>query len=39
MKDHGIFLVYTESPNSGRMREVMTHATGSPGVYRRISPQ
>ena len=27
------------SPNSGRMREVMTHATGSPGVYRRIYPQ
>jgi len=21
------------------MREVMTHATGSPGVYRRIYPQ
>jgi antibiotic biosynthesis monooxygenase (ABM) superfamily enzyme len=26
------------SPRSGRMREVMTHAPGSPGVYRRISP-
>jgi len=29
----------TSSPNSGRMREVMTHASGSPGVYRRIYPQ
>ena len=29
----------TSSPNSGRMREVMTHATGSPGVYRQIYPQ
>jgi hypothetical protein len=27
------------SPRSSRMREVMTHAAGSPGVYRRISPQ
>jgi hypothetical protein len=27
------------SPRSGRMREVMTHAAGSPGVYRRIYPQ
>jgi hypothetical protein len=26
------------SPNSGRMREVMTMAAGSPGVYRRIYP-
>jgi hypothetical protein len=26
------------SPRSGRMREVMTHAPGSPGVYRRIYP-
>ena len=26
------------SPRSGRMRDVMTHAAGSPGVYRRISP-
>lgn len=26
------------SPRSGRMREVMTHAQGSPGVYRRIYP-
>jgi len=29
----------TSSPNSGRMREVITHAPGSPGVYRRIYPQ
>jgi hypothetical protein len=28
----------TSSPRSGQMREVMTHAPGSPGVYRRISP-
>jgi hypothetical protein len=28
----------TSSPRSGRMREVMTHAPGSPGVYRRIYP-
>jgi antibiotic biosynthesis monooxygenase (ABM) superfamily enzyme len=27
------------SPRSARMREVMTHAAGSPGVYRRIYPQ
>ncbi len=26
------------SPKSGRMRDVMTMAAGSPGVYRRISP-
>lgn len=26
------------SPRSARMREVMTHAPGSPGVYRRICP-
>jgi len=26
------------SPRSGRMRDVMTHAPGSPGVYRRIYP-
>jgi hypothetical protein len=26
------------SPRSGRMRAVMTHAPGSPGVYRRIHP-
>ena len=26
------------SPNSERMRQVMTHAEGSPGVYRRIDP-
>jgi hypothetical protein len=26
------------SPSSGRMREVMTMAAGSPGVYRRIYP-
>lgn len=26
------------SPRSGRMREVMTHAPGSPGVYQRIYP-
>jgi hypothetical protein len=29
----------TSSPRSTRMREVMTHAAGSPGVYRRIYPQ
>ena len=29
----------TSSPHSGRMREVMTHASGSPGVYRGIYPQ
>jgi hypothetical protein len=29
----------TSSPQSDRMREVMTHASGSPGVYRRIFPQ
>ena len=29
----------TSSPRSGRMRDVMTHAAGSPGVYRRIYPQ
>ena len=28
----------TSSPNSNRMREVMAHAPGSPGVYRRIYP-
>lgn len=27
------------SPRSGRMRDVMTHIQGSPGVYRRIYPQ
>jgi len=27
------------SPRSSRMREVMTHLPGSPGVYRRIYPQ
>jgi hypothetical protein len=27
------------SPRSGRMRDVMTHLQGSPGVYRRIYPQ
>jgi hypothetical protein len=27
------------SSRSDRMRQVMTHAAGSPGVYRRISPQ
>jgi hypothetical protein len=27
------------SPHSGRMRDVMTHLAGSPGVYRRIYPQ
>ena len=27
------------SPRSGRMRDVMTHLPGSPGVYRRIYPQ
>jgi hypothetical protein len=26
------------SPRSGRMRDAMTHAPGSPGVYRRIQP-
>ena len=26
------------SPNSERMRQAMTHAEGSPGVYRRIDP-
>ena len=26
------------SPRSGRMRDAMTHAPGSPGVYRRIYP-
>jgi hypothetical protein len=26
------------SPNSERMRDTMTHAPGSAGVYRRISP-
>ena len=26
------------SPRSGRMRDVMTHSPGSPGVYRRIYP-
>jgi hypothetical protein len=26
------------SPRSGRMRDVMTHAAGSPGVYRRLNP-
>jgi hypothetical protein len=29
----------TSSPRSGRMRDVMTHAARSPGVYRRIYPQ
>lgn len=28
----------SSSPRSGRMREVMTHAQGSPGVYRRVNP-
>jgi hypothetical protein len=28
----------SSSARSGRMREVMTHAQGSPGVYRRIYP-
>ncbi|GIX48162.1 MAG: hypothetical protein KatS3mg131_2373 [Candidatus Tectimicrobiota bacterium] len=28
----------TSSPRSGRMRDLMTHAPGSPGVYRRIFP-
>ena len=28
----------SSSPRSGRMREVMTHAQGSPSVYRRIYP-
>jgi hypothetical protein len=27
------------SPRSARMRDVMTHLSGSPGVYRRIYPQ
>jgi hypothetical protein len=27
------------SPRSGRMRDVMTHLAGSPGVYRRIYPR
>lgn len=27
------------SPRSGRMRDVMTHAPGSPAVYRRIYPE
>jgi hypothetical protein len=27
------------SPRSGRMRDAMTHLSGSPGVYRRIYPQ
>jgi hypothetical protein len=29
----------TSSPQSSSMRDVMTHASGSPGVYRRIYPQ
>src|SRR5262245_58802386 len=29
----------TSSPRSGQMRQIMTHAAGSPGVYRRIYPQ
>jgi hypothetical protein len=29
----------TSSSQSDKMREVMTHASGSPGVYRRIYPQ
>jgi hypothetical protein len=29
----------SSSSQSGRMREVMTHASGSPGVYRRLYPQ
>lgn len=29
----------SSSPRSGRMREAMTHAPGSPGVYRRIYPE
>lgn len=29
----------TSSPRSNRMRDIMTHAPGSPGVYRRIYPQ
>ena len=29
-------VVEGSSPRSARMREVMTHAPGSPGVYRRI---
>jgi hypothetical protein len=28
----------SSSPRSGRMRDAMTHAPGSPGVYRRIYP-
>ncbi|MGH8059511.1 MAG: hypothetical protein ACREOH_20120 [Candidatus Entotheonellia bacterium] len=28
----------SSSPRSGRMREVMTHAQGSPGVFRRVYP-
>jgi hypothetical protein len=28
----------TSSPNSGRMRDLMTHTPGSPGVYQRIYP-
>jgi hypothetical protein len=28
----------SSSPRSGHMRDVMTHAQGSPGVYRRIYP-
>jgi hypothetical protein len=27
------------SPRSGRMRDIMTHLSGSPGVYRRLFPQ
>ena len=27
------------SPRSSRMRDAMTHAPGSPGVYRRIHPK
>jgi len=26
------------SPNSPRMRQAMTHAPGSPGVYVRVNP-
>jgi hypothetical protein len=29
----------SSSPRSGRMRDAMTHLSGSPGVYRRIYPQ
>jgi hypothetical protein len=29
----------TSSPNSERMRALMTHGAGSPGVYRRIYPE